>query len=203
LQLQDVGELNERQRGYLDDVLGAGRHLLSLINVILDLAKIEAGRMELDRSELSLRGVLESGLAFHAGQATRGAIALGLRVEPDDIRVSADERRLRQVVFNLLSNAVKFTPEGGRVDVSARVLDGAVEVAVADTGPGIDPGEQELIFEEFRQARTSSGPHRDGTGLGLPLARRLVELHGGRLWVESVPGRGSCFRFTVPEATVG
>jgi len=203
LQLQDVGELNERQRGYLDDVLGAGRHLLSLINDILDLAKIEAGRMELDRSELSLRGVLESGLAFHAGQATRGAIALGLRVEPDDIRVSADERRLRQVVFNLLSNAVKFTPEGGRVDVSARVLDGAVEVAVADTGPGIDPGEQELIFEEFRQARTSSGPHRDGTGLGLPLARRLVELHGGRLWVESVPGRGSCFRFTVPEATVG
>jgi signal transduction histidine kinase len=196
LQQPLVGELNERQRQYVDDVLDAGRHLLSLINDVLDLAKVEAGRMELDLSELSLRDALETGLTMHAERATRAGIALGLSLEPDEIRVRADERKLRQVVFNLLSNAVKFTPAGGRVDVSAAVTNGVVEVAVADTGPGIAADEQELIFEEFQQARGSG--RRDGTGLGLPLARRFVELHGGRLWVESAVGRGSTFRFTLP-----
>ena len=103
------------------------------------------------------------------------------------------------MVFNLLSNAIKFTPPGGRIDVSARVTDGMVEVAVADTGPGISPDDQELIFEEFQQARGAGAAKRqDGTGLGLPLSRRFIELHGGRLWVESVTGRGSTFRFTLP-----
>jgi len=192
------GELNEQQLGYVRDVLEAGRHLLSLINDVLDLAKIEAGRMESELSFVSLRPVLESGLTMHAERASREGVELRLRVDPDEIHLWADERKLRQVVFNLLSNAVKFVPAGGRVDVSAMVVDGVVEVAVADTGPGIAPDEQELIFEEFHQAPGGSSRPGEGTGLGLPLSRRFIELQGGRLWVESARGQGSTFRFTLP-----
>jgi signal transduction histidine kinase len=118
--------------------------------------------------------------------------------------VQADERKLRQVLFNLLSNAVKFTPPGGRVDVSAHLTGGLVEVSVIDTGSGIAPEDQARIFEEFQQARrTNDGDRLDGTGLGLALARKFVELHGGRLWVESIPGKGSIFRFTLPESQEG
>ena len=198
LQQQLFGELNERQLGYVEDVLEAGRHLLSLINDILDLSKVEAGRMDLDLSDVSLLHVLESGLTMHEERATRAGVALGLALDPGEIAMRADERKLRQVVFNLLSNAVKFTPAGGRVDVSVQMADGVVEVAVTDTGPGIAPDDQELIFEEFRQARGDSSKHHEGTGLGLPLSRRFIELHGGRLWVESVQGEGSTFRFTLP-----
>jgi signal transduction histidine kinase len=133
-------------------------------------------------------------VTMNAEQAAKARIELGLTLEPDEITIRADERKVRQVVFNLLSNAVKFTPPEGRVDVSARLTNGVVEVAVSDTGPGIAPEDQELIFEEFRQARTAD----DGTGLGLSLSRRFIELHGGRLWVESAPGEGSTFRFTLP-----
>jgi signal transduction histidine kinase len=195
---QMFGELNEQQLVYVQDVLEAGRHLLSLINDILDLSKVEAGLMELELSEFALRAALESGLTMQAERATRDGVGLDLRLEPDEITVRADERKLRQVVFNLLSNAVKFTPPGGRVAVSALMTDGVVEVAVSDSGPGIAPGDQGLIFEEFRQVRGDSGPAHEGTGLGLPLARKLIELHGGRLWVESVQGVGSTFRFTLP-----
>ncbi len=197
LQQQALGELNEQQLAYLEDVLEAGRHLLSLINDILDLSKVEAGRMELELSEVSLRGTLESGLTMHAERAARAGIALGLSLHPAEITIRADERKLRQVVFNLLSNAVNFTPAGGRVDVSAQATNGLIAVAVSDTGPGIAPADQELIFEEFRQARAESKRH-EGTGLGLPLSRKFIELHGGRLWVESVEGAGSTFRFTLP-----
>jgi signal transduction histidine kinase len=199
LQQRLVGELNEQQLGYVDDVLDAGRHLLSLINDILDLSKVEAGKMELDLAHVSLRPTLESGLTMQAEQAARTGIALGLSLDPREITIEADERKLRQVVFNLLSNAVKFTPPDGHVDVSARVTDGVVEVAVTDTGPGIAPEDHELIFEEFGQARAGDSAMRhEGTGLGLPLSRKFIELHGGRLWVESVPGTGSTFRFTLP-----
>jgi signal transduction histidine kinase len=195
---QMFGGLNEQQLGYVDDVLESGRHLLALINDVLDLSKVEAGRMELEITDVLLADALRSGLALQGERATRAGIALGLSVEPSDIMIRADERKLRQVVFNLLSNAVKFTPGGGRVDVSARMTDGVVEVAVADTGPGIAPEDQELIFEEFQQAPAASGGHVEGTGLGLPLSRKLVEIHGGRLWVESAVGAGSTFRFTMP-----
>jgi len=133
---------------------------------------------------------------MHSERAGRGGIALALTTEPAEISISADERRVRQIVFNLLSNAIKFTPSGGRVDIAALAEDGRVEIAVADTGPGIPPEELERIFEEFEQA--AAGKKAEGTGLGLPLSRRLVELHGGRLWVESEPGKGSTFRFTLP-----
>jgi signal transduction histidine kinase len=200
---QMFGELNEQQMGYVEDVLEAGRHLLALINDILDLSKVEAGRMELELSEFSLPDALRSGLTMHGERATRGGVQLGLAVEPEDIVVRADERKIRQVVFNLLSNAVKFTPPGGRVDVSAHLTDGVVEVAVSDTGRGIAPEDRELIFEEFQQARSTSDGHQEGTGLGLPLSRRFVELHGGRLSVESELGAGSTFRFTLPIAQGG
>ena len=133
---------------------------------------------------------------MHAERASRAGIKLSLETEPEEITVAADERRVRQVVFNLLSNAVKFTPAEGRVDISARIDNGNVEVAVADTGPGIAAEDLERIFEEFEQ--TSGGKQVEGTGLGLPLSRKLVELHGGRLWAESEPGHGSTFRFTLP-----
>jgi signal transduction histidine kinase len=196
LQEQMFGELNERQLAYVADVLEAGRHLLSLINDVLDLAKIEAGRMELELTDVALPEVLRSALSMHSEQASRNGIALALTTEPAEIGVTADERRVRQIVFNLLSNAVKFTPAEGRVDVSARLDDGQVEIAVADTGPGIPVEDAETIFEEFEQ--TTNGKKAEGTGLGLPLSRKLVELHGGRLWVESEPGHGSTFRFTLP-----
>jgi signal transduction histidine kinase len=193
---QMFGELNERQLAYVDDVLEAGRHLLSLINDVLDLAKIEAGKLELTLSEVGIRDVLRTAVSMHAERANRGGIELSLNTDPQEITLQADERRVRQIVFNLVSNAVKFTPKDGRVDVSARLDDGHVEIAVADTGPGIAAKDLEKIFEEFEQA--SSGKQVEGTGLGLPLSRRLVELHGGRLWAESEPGRGSTFRFTLP-----
>jgi signal transduction histidine kinase len=191
---QMFGELNEQQLGYTRDVLESGHHLLALINDLLDLSKVEAGRMELELSRVSLRMVLESGITVNADAAARRGIELRLSVEPDEITLDADERKLRQVIFNLLSNAVKFTPPGGAVDVSAERRDGKVEVAVADSGPGIAAQNAELIFEEFRQADGAE----EGTGLGLPLARRFVELHGGRLWLESVVGEGSTFRFELP-----
>jgi len=191
--------LNERQLEYVEDVLDAARHLVSLINDVLDLSKVEAGHMELELTDVSLSEILKSGLTMHEERASRGALTLGLEVLPEEIVLRADERKLRQVVFNLLSNAVKFTPPGGRVRVSAQVTDSVVQVAVADTGPGIDDDEQESIFEVFQQGRRGAVAVRpEGSGLGLPLARRFVELHGGRLWVESTRGQGTTFRFTMP-----
>lgn len=195
---QMFGELNEMQLGYVKDVLEAGRHLLSLINDILDLSKVEAGRMELDVGEVSVEQALQSGITMQGERAGRNGVTLGLTVSPEVGVIEADERKLRQVVFNLLSNAVKFTPSGGRVDVSARLDDGMVEVAVADTGIGIAPADQDLIFQEFQQVRDGTGGGVEGTGLGLTLSRRFVELHGGRLWVRSKPGAGSTFLFTLP-----
>ena len=193
LQLGVPGELNEQQRAYVDDVLESGQHLLALINDILDLSKVEAGHMELELDDMSLRQTLEGSLTMHAERAARDGVLLALALDPEEITVRADERKVRQVVVNLLSNAVKFTPSGGRIDVSAWQRNGTVEVAVSDTGPGISPDDQERIFDEFySRART------EGTGLGLPLSRRFIELHGGRLWVESALGRGSTFRFTLP-----
>jgi signal transduction histidine kinase len=193
---QMFGELNEQQLSYVQDILDAGRHLLSMINDVLDLAKIEAGRMELELSEVAIHDVLRGAVSMHSEQAKRRGVSLGLMTDPSEITVLADDRRVRQVVFNLVSNAIKFTPADGRVDVSARLEDGAVEIAVADTGPGIPAEDREAIFQEFEQS--AAGKEAEGTGLGLPLSRKLVQLHGGRLWVESEVGHGSTFRFTLP-----
>ena len=193
------GDLNGKQDEYLQDVLSSGRHLLSLINDILDLSKVEAGRMELELGRFHLPQALQDTLVLVRERAVRHGIELTFESDPRLGEVTADERKIKQVMLNLLSNAVKFTPEGGRVDVRAVPTDGAVEISVADTGIGIAPENQELIFEEFRQVGGDYAHKREGTGLGLTLARKLVELHGGRLWVKSQPGQGSTFTFSIPE----
>jgi PAS domain S-box-containing protein len=191
------GDLNEKQEEYLKDIHASGQHLLSLINDILDLSKIEAGRMELELTDFNLPATLDNALTLVRERAGRRGIALGLTVDERLEQIRADERKIRQVVLNLLSNAIKFTPEGGRIDVGAVPKDGSVEVSVSDTGVGIAPEDQEAIFEEFRQVGTAA-KKVEGTGLGLALSRKFVELHGGRIWVKSELGAGSTFTFTIP-----
>ncbi len=193
------GDLNEKQAEYVDDVLASGHHLLSLINDVLDLSKVEAGQVELDVAPFSLREALESGVVMVRERAVDDGIRVTLASVPEIDLVAGDERRIRQVIFNLLTNAVKFTPAGGTVDVIATRHNGEVRVAVADTGPGIALEDRERIFEEFQQ--TDAGIEQgEGTGLGLALSKRLVELHGGRIWVDGEPGSGSTFTFTLPVA---
>jgi two-component system, NtrC family, sensor kinase len=191
------GDLNEKQEEYLNDIHSSGQHLLSLINDILDLSKIEAGRMELEISDFDLPMTLDHALTLVRERAGRHGIVLNLDVDERIDGVRADERKVRQVVLNLLSNAIKFTPDGGRIDVRAAPRDGDVEVAVSDTGVGIAPEDQDAIFEEFRQVGTAA-KKVEGTGLGLALSRKFIELHGGRIAVESQVGVGSTFTFTIP-----
>ena len=193
------GELNEKQDDYLKDIHNSGKHLLNLINDVLDLSKVEAGRMELDLSRFDLPSALADAMTLIRERATKHGIGLGLDVAPEIESVEADERKFKQIMVNLLSNAVKFTPDGGRVDVSAVRQDGGALIAVKDTGIGIAPEDQEAVFEEFRQVGTDYMSKQEGTGLGLALVRRFVELHGGRIWVESAPGKGSTFYFTLPD----
>jgi signal transduction histidine kinase len=191
------GPINEKQEEYLDDILSSGNHLLSLINDVLDLSKVEAGQVELEVASFSVREALERGVVMVREPATRHGVRLSLELAPGVDLVEGDERRLRQVIFNLLSNAVKFTPEGGEVVLATASRDHEVLISVTDTGPGIPLEDHERIFEEFQQ--TDVGVRqREGTGLGLALSKRLVELHGGSIWVESEPGKGSRFVFTLP-----
>jgi GAF domain-containing protein len=192
------GELNDKQDEYLKDIYASGQHLLSLINDILDLSKIEAGRMELAAAPFHLPSALENSLTLVRERAGRHGIALQLDIDSRLGQIVGDERKIKQVLLNLLSNAVKFTQEGGRVSLKAGRKDDAVEIAVTDTGIGIAPEDQAAIFEEFRQVGTDETRKQEGTGLGLTLAKKFVELHGGRIWVESEPDRGSTFVFTLP-----
>jgi signal transduction histidine kinase len=192
------GEINAKQEEYLNDILVSGRHLLSLINDILDLAKIEAGRMELDLEEFDLAPAIDNALVLIRERATRKGLTLDTRLDGRLGRVRGDQRKIKQVLLNLLSNAVKFTPEGGHIEVRAARVDGHAEIAVSDTGIGIAPEDQEAVFEEFRQVGTDYTKKHEGTGLGLTLSRKFVELHGGRIWVKSQPGEGSTFTFTIP-----
>ena len=191
------GELNEKQEEYSKDIHASGQHLLSLINDILDLSKIEAGRMELELSDFHLPTALDRALTLVRERAGRRGIALRLAVDERLGQIQADERKVRQVVLNLLSNAIKFTPESGRIEVRATPQDGLVEVSVSDTGVGIAPEDQEAVFEEFRQVGTAD-KKVEGTGLGLTLCRKFVELHGGKIWIKSELGKGSTFTFTIP-----
>jgi signal transduction histidine kinase len=191
------GELNEKQEEYLKDIYASGTHLLSLINDILDLSKIEAGRMELELSDFHLPTALDNALMLVRERAGRRNITLHTTVDPQLGQVQADERKIRQVVLNLLSNAIKFTPEGGRIEVGAVPKDGFVEVSVRDTGVGIAPEDQEKVFEEFQQVGTAD-KKAEGTGLGLTLCRKFIELHGGRIHVKSQVGVGSTFTFMIP-----
>jgi signal transduction histidine kinase len=192
------GELNEKQDEYVDDVLSSGRHLLSLINDILDLSKVEAGRMELELAQFDLPLAVENTITLMRERASRHGISLHREVDKRLGDFVGDERKIKQILLNLLSNAVKFTPEGGRVEVKAVMVDGSVEISVSDTGIGIAPEDQEKIFEEFRQVGADYAQKREGTGLGLTLTKKFVEMHGGKIWVESEQGKGSTFKFTLP-----
>jgi signal transduction histidine kinase len=192
-----VGDVNAKQAEYLDDILSSGNHLLSLINDVLDLSKVEAGQIELQVAPFSLQDALERGVSMVREQATNGGVQVTLHRNGRLDVVSGDERRIRQVIFNLLSNAVKFTPEGGQVEVGAKQVHGEMKVSIADSGPGIAAEDLERIFEEFQQTEAGAR-QREGTGLGLALSKRFVEMHGGRIWCESEVGKGSMFEFTLP-----
>ncbi len=196
------GDLNDRQDEYLRDILSSGRHLLQLLNDILDLSKVEAGRMELSVSRFSVQSVMEYGISMVRERAGLHGITLSLEVDPLVDGIESDELRIKQVLVNLLSNAVKFTPDGGHVDVVARREGDELAVTVTDDGPGIAPDDRERIFESFQQGRR--GPQgEEGTGLGLTLCRRIVALLGGRMWLESEVGVGSTFGFAVPMRQTG
>ena len=192
------GEVNEKQAEYLQDILSSGRHLLSLINDILDLSKVEAGRLELELGRFHLPTALDNALTLVRERATRHGITLTQTVDERVGDIVADERKVKQILLNLLSNAVKFTPEGGRVGLTATAAEDVITIAVSDTGIGIAPEDQAAIFEEFRQVGREDARKQEGTGLGLTLAKKFVELHGGRIGVQSQVGQGSTFTFTLP-----
>jgi signal transduction histidine kinase len=191
------GATSEKVQAVLKRVETNGKHLLGLINDVLDFSKIEAGQLKLSLDDYSIKDVVHN--VFSAVEPLAAKKQLDFKVEiPPDIPPSrGDERRLTQVLLNLVGNAIKFT-DSGRVAIKVAADNGSLSVAVHDTGPGIAPGDQEKLFEEFQQADNSITKTKGGTGLGLAISRRIVELHGGRLWVESRKGYGSVFTFTVP-----
>ena len=192
------GDLNSKQEEYVRDIHESGKHLLSLINDILDLSKIEAGKMELELSEFDVPSALRDAITLVKERAQRHGIALRLEIDPGLGSLHADERKFQQIMLNMLSNAVKFTPDGGSIHVCAKPNGAAVEIFVSDTGAGIAPEDQAAVFEEFKQVGKDSTRKAEGTGLGLPLTKRFIELHGGTIRLESAPGKGSTFGFTLP-----
>lgn len=195
------GPLNPKQERDVDHILDSGRHLLRVINDILDLSRVEAGRCDLELTELDVLDALDGAVAIVTPLAEKKRMTIDIESSLRVLSVRADELRLRQILFNLLSNAVKFTSEGGKVGVSARVDDGGrVVISVRDDGVGITEADQARIFGAFEQVDTSHARRQQGTGLGLALTRRLIELHGGRIWLESTLGEGSVFHFTLQAA---
>jgi len=192
-----VGEVNAKQAEYLQNIRQAGEHLLALINDVLDLSKVEAGRMELALARFDLPRAIEQAMTQVRPRALRDGIELTKEIDPRLAELEADERKLKQILLNLLSNAIKFTPKGGRVQVSASSKGKFLKIAVKDSGTGISPADQARLFEMFRQVGDDARK-AEGTGLGLALTRKLVELHGGRIAVDSAPGRGSTFTVSLP-----
>jgi signal transduction histidine kinase len=193
-----AGQVNQEQHEYLTDVLESSQRLLHMINDLLDISRLEAGKIKLFREALDIKDLARDAERTVRLLAERKGQCLKLCLPDRMPLVEADGLRVTQVLLNLLGNAVKFAPEGGRISVTARVVGPFLEVAVTDTGPGIDPSDHKRIFEKFSQAKRN---RPEGTGLGLPLARSLVELHGGQMWVESELGAGATFRFTLPLCT--
>ena len=191
------GEVPDKIREVLERVQSNGRHLLGLINDVLDLSKIEAGHLDLSIGEYSMKQVVQTVMSGTEALVAEKHLTLRTAIADDLPTGEGDERRITQVLLNLVGNAIKFT-ESGEIAVDVAATDGAFQVAVADTGPGIALEDQRLVFEEFRQLDSSSTRTKGGTGLGLAISKRIVELHGGRIWVESEVGRGSTFRFTLP-----
>jgi signal transduction histidine kinase len=202
---KNFGELNPRQEEFLNDVLQSGRHLLALINEILDLSKVEAGKMDLALSTVFLRPLVENSLIMLKEKALKHRLKLRTEIPAQPESIQADERKLKQILYNLLSNAVKFTSEGGSILVRIRPENertdgtGGLVFSVIDSGIGLDPGDLERIFQPFEQANNSAGQRFQGTGLGLTLTKKMVELHGGKIWAASEgEGKGSAFHFILP-----
>ena len=191
------GETPDKMREVLDRLQANGKHLLGLINDVLDLSKIEAGQLTLDLADYSLKDVVHTVVTAVESLATGKKLALTTDVGPNLPIGHGDERRLAQVLLNLVGNAIKFTDKG-EVAIKATVADGSFTVAVRDTGPGIAPSDQDKIFGEFQQADNAATKRKGGTGLGLSIAKRIIGMHGGRIWVESDVGKGSTFAFTIP-----
>ena len=194
------GKINEEQRRCLNDILGGGNNLLNLINDILDLSKIESGKMELSLRNFSLSGVIEALRSVMLPILGQRDQSLDIEMEEGLPQVYADKAKVRQVLLNLLSNSTKFTPDGGKLKIEATREDERCRVSVIDNGIGIKPENQEKIFEEFCQIESPLTEEKGGTGLGLAIARQIVERHGGRIWVDSDYGQGSRFNFTLPLA---
>ena len=208
---KECGEINDLQEEYLNDVLNAGHHLLSLINDILDLSKVEAGKMNLDTAEIPVRPILENSLTMIKEKAGRHGIQLSLDIANAPDTATADERKFKQVLYNLLSNAVKFTPDGGRIELGCSIRnrdnngknggsgDKLLTVWVKDSGIGIEPHDLEKIFAPFEQVESSTNRKYQGTGLGLALTKQMVELHGGHMQARSDgKDQGSVFEFSLP-----
>jgi len=202
LQDEIYGDLNEKQRQYVDNILFSGKHLLSLINDILDLSKVEAGKMVLELSSVNLRNLITGSLTMLQEKALKHNLHLDFDLPAgDDVELIADARKLKQIMYNLLSNAVKFTPDGGRVLVCVRRVQNVrdfIEISVEDNGIGIKAENIPKLFKEFTQLDSPYTKDYQGTGLGLALCKRLVELHGGQVGVESEFAKGSRFFFTLP-----
>lgn len=193
------GPLNPRQHRFVNHIHRDSMHLLELINDVLDLSKIEAGRLQLRKEALDIAEAIARAISSIEGRCA----AKSVRIETDGLShrvVNADRVRLTQILYNLLSNAVKFTPEGGTVRVGLASRDSVIEIAVHDNGTGIQKEDQPFVFDTFYQGGSTSVGVSEGTGLGLPVTKALVEQHGGRIWFESEPGKGTCFTFTLPLA---
>ena len=191
------GEVPEKIHEMLGRIEANGKHLLGLINNVLDLSKIEAGQFQLQPAEYTMADVVSRVVSTTESLATEKELSLAVKVQPSLPTGIGDSQRLTQVVLNLVGNAIKFTDKGG-VGIAVAAHQGAFEVSVTDTGPGIPEAEQQRIFEEFHQADSSATRRKGGSGLGLAISKRIVEMHGGRIWVESEPGKGSRFAFTIP-----
>jgi two-component system CheB/CheR fusion protein len=196
---ETFGPLNEKQKKYVNNVLTSGKHLLLLINQILDMAKVEAGKMKLALSSIPLKSLLNEISLLVADLAGKKKLQMLLEIAEDLPDIEADELKVKEIIYNLLSNAVKFTPEGGQIGMRAKKADSEIEIVVWDTGVGIASENMGKIFEGFFRVDTPYSRVTEGTGLGLPLSRKLVELHGGKLSIESERlGKGTSVRFTLP-----
>ena len=193
-----VGTLNAEQKEYLGDIHGSGQHLLNMINSILDLSKIEAGKLELHYEEFPVKEAVDEVLNTIIGFSNKKGIHIQTHIREDIPAITVDKVKFKQIMYNLLSNAVKFTPENGRISVNATHINHHLQIAVSDTGIGIKPEDMDKLFEAFRQLDASYARHYEGTGLGLTLTKRLIELHGGKIWAISEYGKGSTFTFTLP-----
>jgi signal transduction histidine kinase len=191
------GDTPEKMRGVLQRIESNGRHLLGLINDVLDLSKIEAGQLVLALTDYSLKNVVQTVFSAVEPLASEKKLAFKVEVAPDMPTGHGDERRLTQVLLNLVGNAIKFT-DAGEVVIKASQTDASFNIAVCDTGPGISAADQAKLFQEFQQADNSITRKKGGTGLGLAISKRIVEMHGGKIWLESTVGRGSTFLFTIP-----